>query len=108
MPETPKFMQGVSQFEGKGLDKPVPLPTKVAYTVPGDKHVRPIYFRAGNSSDELIYLVLTSNGSTARPVVTDPAQRSRRPRSVSPAPDRASALYLRSNSFSRSASLISI
>ncbi len=66
MGETPKFMQGVSQFEGKGFDKPFPLPSKIEYKVPGDKRVRPLYFRAGNSSNEMVYLVLTSDGKPMR------------------------------------------
>ncbi|WP_036264267.1 molybdopterin oxidoreductase [Methylocapsa aurea] len=66
MAETPRFMQGVYQFEGKGLDKPLPPQSKIAYTVPGDKRVRPIYVRAGNSSAEMVCLVLTSNGDPIR------------------------------------------
>lgn len=64
--EIPKFMQGVCQFEGHGLDKPASLNPKLTYTVPSDKRVQPLYIRAGNSSAEMVYLVLMSNGKPMR------------------------------------------
>jgi hypothetical protein len=38
----------------------------VTYTVPADKRGQLIYFRAGNSSTELVYLVLTRDGKPMR------------------------------------------
>ncbi|MGH8589926.1 MAG: molybdopterin oxidoreductase [Gammaproteobacteria bacterium] len=64
--ETPKFLQGVYPFEGRGLDNLVAFDPKVAYVVPPDKRVRPFYFRAGNSSPEMIYLVLMRNDTPMR------------------------------------------
>ena len=54
MLEKPAFIQGVFAFEGRGLMNPAPFPSPA------------IYFRAGNASSELIYLVLTRNGERMR------------------------------------------
>ncbi|MBV9970072.1 MAG: molybdopterin oxidoreductase, partial [Xanthobacteraceae bacterium] len=37
MEAAPRFLQGVFPFKGSGLDKPMPLDGKLAYTVPSDK-----------------------------------------------------------------------
>jgi hypothetical protein len=62
----PQFLQGVYPFEGDGLDKLVSFEPKVAYLVPQEKRVRPVYLRAGNSSSELIYLVLARDEKPMR------------------------------------------
>jgi hypothetical protein len=62
----PRFIQGAFAFEGRGLDRPSVLGPDVAYTVPPDKRAQLIYLRAGNSSDELIYLLLTANDRALR------------------------------------------
>jgi hypothetical protein len=59
MLENPKFIQGVYTFEGAGLDRPVPFEPAATYTVPYDRRAQTIYFRAGNVTGELIYLLLT-------------------------------------------------
>ncbi|HKQ68316.1 MAG TPA: molybdopterin oxidoreductase [Polyangiaceae bacterium] len=61
MLETPRFLQGVHSFTGAGLRDPVALDPQILYTVPFDKRAQLVYLRAGNSSDELIYLVLSKN-----------------------------------------------
>ncbi|MEP6716925.1 MAG: molybdopterin oxidoreductase [Terriglobia bacterium] len=66
MLEKPAFIQGVFAFEGRGLYQPCKLDPPVTYRVPADKRAQTIYFRAGNSSDQLIYLVLTSGGRPMR------------------------------------------
>ena len=66
MLEKPAFIQGVFSFEGRGLASPVPFPTPAKYSVPPDKRSQTIYFRAGNSSDEMVYLVLMCNGQVRR------------------------------------------
>ena len=66
MEAAPRFLQGVFPFKGSGLDKPMPLDGKLAYTVPSDKRAQLIYLRAGNSSAELVYLVLTRDGRPMR------------------------------------------
>ncbi|WP_433936709.1 molybdopterin oxidoreductase [Sorangium cellulosum] len=64
--ETPRFIQGVYAFEGQGLERPVPLRPAIGYTVPQDRRAQLIYLRAGNSSAELIYLLLTRDGHPMR------------------------------------------
>ena len=66
MLEKPAFIQGLHQYEGSGLAKPVPFTTPVTYTVPFDKRSQMIYLRAGNPSPELIYLVLLRGAQPMR------------------------------------------
>jgi hypothetical protein len=66
MNENPAFLQGMFSRKGAGLACPVPFDPPVAYTVPADKRAQTIYFRAGNASAEMIYLVLTRNGAPMR------------------------------------------
>jgi|SRR5882672_10447673 len=58
MQETPKFIQGVFAFKGAGLREPTSLDPAVVYKVPFDKRAQLVYLRAGNSSAEMIFLVL--------------------------------------------------
>lgn len=66
MLEKPAFIQGVFAFEGRGLMNPAPFRSPAIYEVPSDKRAQTVYFRAGNASSELIYLVLTRNGERMR------------------------------------------
>jgi hypothetical protein len=66
MLEQPQFLQGIFSFQGHGLDSPQPFSTPLVYTVPFDKRSQFIYFRAGNSSSELIYIVLLKGGKPMR------------------------------------------
>lgn len=66
MKPKPKFIQGAFAFEGAGLAEPKALEAAGVYKVPGDKRAQLIYMRAGNSSEELVSLVLTKNGSPLR------------------------------------------
>ncbi len=66
MLEKPAFIQGLFEFEGRGLDRPVSFPSPAVYQVPSDKRSQTIYFRAGNAGSELIYLVLTRGGTPMR------------------------------------------
>jgi hypothetical protein len=66
MYSTPRFLQGVFAFEGKGLDEPAPLGTALSYTVPAGGSAQAVYFRAGNASDELICIVLMRDGAPMR------------------------------------------
>lgn len=65
MEPTPLFLQGVYPFEGLGLEQPFRL-AELSYSVPSDKLTQPIYFRGGNSSDELIYCVLMRDNKPMR------------------------------------------
>jgi len=63
---TPRFLQGVFAFEGQGLDAPYLLDDSLTYTVPPGAETQPVYFRAGNSSDELVYVSLIRDGKAMR------------------------------------------
>src|ERR1700688_3482107 len=66
MVETPRFLQGVYRFEGRGLENPVRLEPPIAYKVPSDPRVQFIYGRIGNPNSELIYLLLTRDRKPMR------------------------------------------
>lgn len=63
---TPRFLQGVFPFEGQGLDAPYLLDESLTYTVPPGASTQPVYFRGGNSTDEMIYLTLVRDGKPMR------------------------------------------
>lgn len=63
---TPRFLQGVYPFAGRGVFDLGPLHDDLAYTVPAGKTAKVVYFRAGNLSDDLIYLTLSANGAPTR------------------------------------------
>jgi hypothetical protein len=58
MNETPRFIQGVFSFTGAGLARPVAIRPLASYKVPFDKRAQLVYLRAGNSTEELVYLAL--------------------------------------------------
>ncbi|GGF42442.1 molybdopterin oxidoreductase [Williamsia phyllosphaerae] len=66
MSTTPKFLQGVFGFTGTGLTKPAPLDPSLTFLVPAGMTAQPLYFRGGNSSDELVYVTLTRDGASMR------------------------------------------
>jgi assimilatory nitrate reductase catalytic subunit len=66
MDTAPRFLNGIYAFTGAGLDKPMALDAKLSYLVPGDKRSQLIYLRAGNSSAELMTLVLMRDGKPMR------------------------------------------
>jgi len=66
MESTPQFLQGIYKFEGKGYFEPFLLDPKLQYTVPGDKRTQLIYLRAGNSTGDLITLILMRDGKPMR------------------------------------------
>src|SRR5690348_7363127 len=66
MQSKPRFLQGVYPFEGKGIDSPVPLDPALAYTVPPGVITQPVYFRGGNTTAELVCVVLMRDGSPMR------------------------------------------
>ena len=63
---TPRFLQGTYAIEGKGLDKPDLLDSALTYTVPAGHVAQTVYFRGGNSSDELVTIVLLRDGTPMR------------------------------------------
>ncbi|MET8648989.1 MULTISPECIES: molybdopterin oxidoreductase [Nocardia] len=68
MPDTstPRFLQGAFVFEGKGLDNPLPLDPTLRYVVPAGAIIQPVYFRGGNSTDDMISVLLMRDGSPMR------------------------------------------
>ena len=63
---TPRFLQGTFAIEGKGLDKPDLLDDELTYVVPAGSVTQTVYFRGGNSSDELVTVVLLRDGTPMR------------------------------------------
>lgn len=66
MSSTPHFLQGVHAFTGAGLSEPGPIDASLAYVVPSGLTAQPLYFRGGNSSDELICVTLMRDGTPMR------------------------------------------
>jgi assimilatory nitrate reductase catalytic subunit len=66
MESQPRFLQGVYSFEGRGLLKPFLLDDELAYVVPPGLQAQLVYFRGGNSSSELVYVVLVRDGDPMR------------------------------------------
>ena len=66
MHSTPRFLQGVFPFEGKGLDRPAPLGPELSYVVPDGSSAQAVYFRGGNSAAELVCAVLIRDGRPMR------------------------------------------
>jgi assimilatory nitrate reductase catalytic subunit len=66
MHSTPRFLQGIFDFEGHGADKPALLHDGLTYTVPAGVVSQPLYFRGGNATDELVTLVLVRDGAPMR------------------------------------------
>ena len=61
---TPRILVGTHAFTGTGYDTPAPL--GVTYTVPSDRRAQTVYFRAGNSTGEMISVVLVRDGTPMR------------------------------------------
>ena len=61
-----RFLQGIFPFEGAGLDKPVPISPELTHVVPDGVVGQALYFRGGNSSDELVTVVLLRDGIPMR------------------------------------------
>lgn len=63
---TPRFLQGVFPFVGRGLFEIAPLDDSLIYVVPENRTARFLYFRAGNHADDLCYLALCADGKPLR------------------------------------------
>ena len=61
-----RFLQGIFPFEGAGLDKPVPISAELSHLVPDGVISQALYFRGGNSSDEMVTVVLMRDGVPMR------------------------------------------
>ena len=60
------FLQGVFPFVGSGQEKPAPIHRELAHFVPDGIINQTLYFRGGNSSSELITIVLMRDGVPMR------------------------------------------
>ncbi|MEX5721641.1 molybdopterin oxidoreductase family protein [Geodermatophilus maliterrae] len=63
---TPRFLQGVFPITGEGLAKPGPIDAALRYTVPNGQSAQALYFRGGNSTGELVYVLLVRDGEPMR------------------------------------------
>jgi hypothetical protein len=63
---TPQFLQGIFEFEGKGLHNPFPLDSSLSYVVPPGSTTQPVYFRGGHSADEMISVILVRDSNPMR------------------------------------------
>ena len=61
-----RFLQGVYQFSGTGIDKPAPLDPALSYVVPDGAVAQALYFRGGNTAGDLICMVLMRDGVPMR------------------------------------------
>lgn len=66
MNSQPRFLQGTYSFEGHGLDNPSVLDGDLSYTVPASRRAQLVYFRGGNSSEEMISVALVRDGEPMR------------------------------------------
>jgi assimilatory nitrate reductase catalytic subunit len=60
------FLQGIFPFMGTGLEKPVPIHSSLSHYVPDGVINQTLYFRGGNSSAELVTVVLMRDGVPMR------------------------------------------
>lgn len=61
-----RFLQGIYPFDGVGMDQPAPISGELSHAVPDGVVSQALYFRGGNSTDELITVVLTRDGVPMR------------------------------------------
>ena len=68
MPDSssPQFLQGIFEFEGKGLHNPFLLDSSLSYVVPPGATTQPVYFRGGNSTNEMISVILVRDSNPMR------------------------------------------
>ncbi len=66
MPSINRFLQGIFPFTGLGIDKPAPLVDSPSYLVPDGSVAQTLYLRGGNTTDELIIVVLMKDGVPMR------------------------------------------
>ena len=66
MKSTPRFLHGVYPISGEGLSKPAPIDPALRYQVPAGSSAQALYFRGGNSTAELVYVLLVRDGEPMR------------------------------------------
>lgn len=63
---TPRLLQGIFPFEGRGFDQPSPIDPALTYAVPAGNEAQFVYFRGGNSSGELVCAIVMRDGAPMR------------------------------------------
>ncbi|GAA1651184.1 hypothetical protein MMUR_31180 [Mycolicibacterium murale] len=63
---SPRFLQGAFAFTGAGYGIPAPVDDRLTYVVPAGATTQPVYFRGGNSSKQMISVVLLRDGKPMR------------------------------------------
>ncbi|MPQ99004.1 molybdopterin-dependent oxidoreductase [Modestobacter sp. I12A-02628] len=66
MRSSTRFLQGVYPIVGDGLTKPGPVDPALRYEVPAGQSAQALYFRGGNSTGELVYVLLVRDGAPMR------------------------------------------
>ncbi len=61
-----RFLQGIFPFTGAGVDKPAPIDATLTYVVPDGSVAQALYFRGGNTTDDLVTVVLMRDGVPMR------------------------------------------
>ena len=62
----PVLLQGVFPFAGRGVQDARPINDELSYVVPANHTAEVLYVRAGNHSDDLIYLTLIVDDKAIR------------------------------------------
>lgn len=60
------FLQGIYPFHGTGMANPFPIHSQLTHYVPDGAVAQALYFRGGNSSPELVTVVLMRDGAPMR------------------------------------------
>jgi len=63
---TPRFLQGRFAFKGEGFEALTDIDDMPSLTVPPGATLQAVYFRGGNSSDELVTVALLRDGDPVR------------------------------------------
>jgi assimilatory nitrate reductase catalytic subunit len=63
---TPRFLQAVVPYSGRGLQEPAPLDPSLRYEVPDGAVAQAVYFRGGNSGGDLVCVTLVRDGVPMR------------------------------------------
>ena len=66
MAAIPASCRALSAFDGKGYDSPFLLDSSLRYVVPAGAVTQPVYFRGGNSTDELVTAIVMRDGAPMR------------------------------------------
>jgi assimilatory nitrate reductase catalytic subunit len=66
MSSKPQFLQGIYDFEGQGMHTPFLLDPRLTYVVPAGNEAQFVYFRGGNTSEEVVCVIAIRDGEPMR------------------------------------------